>query len=153
MNNEELKEKLAGIFPELGFPEIHSKFLNVECELSKLSQYALDLRDNEELKFDYLFCLTAVDRTENLEVVYHLRSTLHKHEMVMHIKTAGRENPEVASVTSVWPTAEFHEREVFDLFGIRFTGHPDLRRIFLEDDWVGYPLRKDYTDDINMVAL
>lgn len=153
MNKEELKIRLSEILPELTFPEIHSTFLNVECALSKLLQFSNEIRDKEELKFDFLFCLTAVDRTENLEVIYHLRSTLHNHEFILRVKTAGREIPVVASVTSVWPTAEFHEREVFDLFGISFTGHPDLRRIFLEDDWVGYPLRKDYIDDVNMVAL
>ena len=69
----------------------------------------------------------------------------------MKVKTPDRENPEFQSVTDIWKTADLHEREVYDLLGIKFTGHPDLRRLFLDSSW-GYPLRKDYVDDINIVT-
>ena len=71
--------------------------------------------------------------------------------VVLKVKTSDRENPEFHSVTEIWRTAEFHEREVYDLLGIKFTGHPDLRRLFLDSSW-GFPLRKDYVDDINIVT-
>ena len=84
-------------------------------------------------------------------VVYHLFSTKYNHGIVLKTRTADRENPHLDSVSDIWKTADFHEREVFDLLGIRFTNHPDLRRLFLDSSW-GYPLRKDYVDDINIVT-
>ena len=85
-------------------------------------------------------------------MVYHLRSTSTKDNMVVKVKL-NRDLPEIATVSDIWRTAEFHEREVFDLFGVVFLEHPDLRRLMLTDDWVGYPLRKDYEDPINMIKL
>jgi len=115
--------------------------------------YALmsQLKTNEETCFDYLFCLSGVDWGEELGVVYHLESTIHRHIIVVKVKTEGRENPNLDSVCDIWYTAEFHEREVFDFFGIKFNNHPNLKRLFLTEDWVGFPLRKDYVDEINMV--
>lgn len=121
------------------------------------------LRDDAELRFDYLNCITGVDFFEadpkkaaktgwepHLEVIYHLSSIRKKHTIVLKV-TLPRwkdgevgELPELSSVASVWSTADWHEREVFDLLGIHFVGHPDLRRILCPEDWVGYPLRKDY---------
>jgi NADH:ubiquinone oxidoreductase subunit C len=86
-------------------------------------------------------------------VVYHLRSTKLGHELVLKVKTEDRENPSFDTVCDIWRTAEFHEREIFDLLGIRFNNHPDLRRMFLDENWVGYPLRKDYSDEVNIVEL
>ena len=86
-------------------------------------------------------------------MVYHLRSTSHGHEMVLKAKIEDRENPRVDTLCDIWRTAEWHEREVFDLFGVDFTDHPDLRRLLLSDDWEGYPLRKDYVDPTNMIGL
>lgn len=85
-------------------------------------------------------------------MVYHLRSVKHQHTLVVKIKT-DRSIAQVPSVANIWRTAEFHEREAFDLFGVEFIGHPDLRRLLLTDDWIGYPLRKDYEDPINMIRL
>jgi NADH-quinone oxidoreductase subunit C len=104
------------------------------------------LKQEPATRMDYLFCLTAADRKDGLNVVYHLTSTTHSHSLMVRVILADKVNPSVPSVSSIWRAAEFYEREVFDLFGIRFNGHPDMRRIFLEDDWVGYPLRKDYKD-------
>ena len=113
----------------------------------------MKLRTSEDTQFDFLFCLTTVDWLEYMTVVYHLRSTTLNHQIVLKVKIENREKPEIDTVSDIWRTAEFHEREVFDLFGIVFRNHPDLRRIFLDDDWVGYPLRKDYVDEVNIVEL
>lgn len=121
------------------------------------------LRDEPAMRFDMLSCISGVDYFEpdpkkasktdwdpHMEVVYHLRSVPHRHSLVLKVTlprwkddTPG-ELPEVPSVTSVWRTADWHEREVYDLCGVRFLGHPYLRRILCPDDWVGHPLRKDY---------
>ncbi len=101
------------------------------------------LRDEPSLHFNYLRNLSGVDQETHIEVVYHLLSLDHVHEVCVKVKTE-RDAASVPSVTPVWPTANWNEREVFDLLGVDFPGHPDLRRIMMPDDWVGYPLRKDY---------
>ena len=85
-------------------------------------------------------------------MVYHLTSTSHRHTVVVKSKL-DRVNPEIETVCDIWRTAEFHEREAYDLLGIRFLNHPDLRRLFMTDDWQGWPLRKDYEDPVNMIKL
>jgi NADH-quinone oxidoreductase subunit C len=93
---------------------------------------------------DYLDCLSGVDLGKNmLGVTYNLSSITHHHKLTVKVEVS-REKPEIHSVSSIWGTADWHEREAFDLFGIVFTNHPDLRRILLPDDWDGHPLRKDY---------
>ncbi len=126
-------------------------------QVHKISLY---LRDNEELKFDSLMCLSGVDDANGekvkeedeseiikggtLSVYYHLDSTQLKHKITLKV-SAPRENPEVESVESVWRIADWHEREAYDLIGIKFLNHPDLRRILMPYDWdAGHPLRKDY---------
>jgi NADH:ubiquinone oxidoreductase subunit C len=83
-------------------------------------------------------------------VVYHLTSTTLHHTVVLRVVLADKANPSVATVSDLWAGAEYFEREAYDLLGIRFENHPDLRRLFLEDDWVGYPLRKDYKDSFTL---
>ncbi|MFC0216390.1 NADH-quinone oxidoreductase subunit C [Paenibacillus chartarius] len=100
-------------------------------------------RDHTELKCDYLRNLSGVDQETHLEVVYHLLSITSKREYGVKVKT-DREHPSVPSVTSIWETANWNEREAYDLLGIDFPGHPNLTRIMMPDDWVGHPLRKDY---------
>jgi NADH-quinone oxidoreductase subunit C len=104
------------------------------------------LRDGATTKFDFLSDLTCADwyPTEpRFHVVYHLLSFSRKERVRIKVKLTGSD-PNVESVTSLWPGANLFEREVFDLFGIRFNGHPNLRRIMMPDDWDGHPLRKDY---------
>ena len=104
------------------------------------------LRDSSSCPFNYLADLTCVDwypSEPRFEVVYHLLSIAHKERVRLKVRLDGS-SPVIESVTSVWPSANFYEREVFDLFGVRFTGHPNLRRIMMPDDWEGHPLRKDY---------
>ncbi len=104
------------------------------------------LRDDDTLAFDFLADLCGVDRRPaepRFEVVYHLYSVRHGHRLRLKVPLAEKD-PVVDSVTGVWETADWHERECFDLFGIRFRNHPDLRRILLPEDFEGHPLRKDF---------
>jgi NADH-quinone oxidoreductase subunit C len=109
----------------------------------KLTDVCRFLRDNPELKFEFLSSLTGVDRLEHFEVVYHLTSIRINQITAIKVR-ADRENPRVPSVTPIWPGANLQEREAYDLLGIVFVGHPDLRRVFLWDGFDGWPLRKDY---------
>ncbi len=104
------------------------------------------LRDDEALQFNFLMDVTSLDypkRAERFDVVYHLYSLTHNYRLRLKASVGG-DQPSINSVTSVWKTANWLEREVFDLMGIHFKGHPDLRRIVLPEDWQGHPLRKDY---------
>jgi len=102
------------------------------------------LRFDPPLSFDFLSFVTSVDWKTHFEVVYYLTSTLHKHRLVLKVRAESRERPEVPSLSTLWPAADWQEREIYDLMGIRFAGHYNLRRILLPEDWEGYPLRKDY---------
>ena len=104
---------------------------------------AIFCKDNEAMGFDALSCLTGIDYKDRIDVVYHLLSYKLKHELVLKVRL-DRASPRLQTVEGVWKTANWHERECFDLLGVMFDGHPDLRRILLPDDWVGHPLRKDY---------
>ena len=113
---------------------------------SHILQAAQHLRDAAECGFDYCSDLTATDwppRAEGrFDVIYCLYSTRHRHRVRVKVKVA--EDQPLASVTGIWPAANWLEREVFDMFGVNFTGHPDRRRILMPEDWQGYPQRKDY---------
>jgi NADH/F420H2 dehydrogenase subunit C len=150
MTNEEIKEFISGIQPSATFDET-GEWLNIEIEASEWKRLAKLLR-NAPFNFDYLFCLTCVDWKTWFTMVYHLSSTIHRHTVVIKAKL-DRTDARIDTVCDIWRTAEFHEREVYDLFGVSFTGHPDLRRLILTDEWEGYPLRKDYEDPINMIKL
>jgi len=115
------------------------------CVLKKESVVAVCrwLRSDPEMAFDLLSCVSGTDDTKDLWVVYHLYSIPKNHRAVLKVNV-GREEPAVESVCPVWKTADWHERETYDMYGIRFDNHPDLRRILLPEDWPGYPLRKDY---------
>jgi NADH-quinone oxidoreductase subunit C len=135
----------------------------IEVRADRLPAICAFLRDDSELWFNVLHCITGVDYFQvdakkaaaagwqpHVEVLYHLSSTVRRHRLVVKVivpRWQGEQEgqlPEVPSVSHVWSTADWHEREVFDLSGICFTGHPDLRRILLPEDWKGHPLRKDY---------
>ena len=131
-------------------------------EPARLLDICRFLRDDPRLRFDLLNSICGVDYLEpdpkklakagyepHLEVVYHMMSFTHRHRFTLKLllprsQEKATQGPEVPSVVEVWPTADWHERETYDLFGIWFTGHPDLRRILLSEDWEGHPLRKDY---------
>jgi NADH-quinone oxidoreductase subunit C len=135
-----VKEETTGLQPAL---LIHP---------DRIAEVCFELRDNPNTYFDLLECLSGVDYgiEENMfGVVYHLASIPFKKQLTLKVvkyhDRSREELPTFPSVTSVWRTAEWHEREAFDLLGIGFANHPDLRRVLLPDDWEGYPLRKDYT--------
>lgn len=146
MNANEIHDKIKSQFPE-GIVEfkpdaVTEPFILIRPDL--IREIATFIFEDPELKFDYLICLSGVDFNDgNLGVVYHLSSMQKRHRIVLKVKVP-KDKPEVPSVESVWKTANWHEREAFDLFGIVFLDHPDLRRILLPDDWEGFPLRKDY---------
>ena len=150
MTNDQLKEKINGWISGLEFPE-NKQYLEIVVPAESLLKLSRLLRETPETLFDYLFCLSGVDYGKQLGVVYHLESTTHNHALVLKVKTDDRVNPNFDTVCGLWRTAEWHEREVFDLLGIKFNNPPDMRRLFLDDEWVGYPLRKDYKDDINII--
>ena len=150
MSKEALQELLQSWDPELQFEE-ESEFLQVVVQKENLLKFCNSLKNDPKTKFDYLFCLTGMDWGKELGVIYHLESTTLKHELVVKVKTEDRENPELDSVWEIWRTAELHEMEVFDFFGIKCKNHPNLKRLFLTPDWTGFPLRKDYVDEANMV--
>jgi NADH-quinone oxidoreductase subunit C len=102
------------------------------------------LKETPELSFDYLACQAGVDDTASFWSVYHLYSIGKQHKAVLKVKLPHDDTASVPSVCSIWAGANWHERETFDMYGIRFEGHPDHRRILLPEDWPGYPLRKDY---------
>ncbi|GAA4280631.1 NADH-quinone oxidoreductase subunit C [Gaetbulibacter aestuarii] len=151
MKNEALQDVIGSWFPDLEFSEEASQFLNITVKPEQLHGLMTALKNNPETYFDYLFCLSGVDWEPELGVVYHLESTKYRHSVVVKVKTEERENPIFDTVSDIWRTAEFHEREVFDFFGIKFNNHPNLKRLFLTEEWDGFPLRKDYVDDINMI--
>lgn len=103
------------------------------------------LKLEKDLDFTSMVCISGVDFEENMEVVYHLHSLRHNHFITIKVELP-RENPSIPSVSMVWKAADWYEREAFDLFGINFEGHPNLKRILLPDDWEGHPLRKDHED-------
>ncbi len=120
--------------------------MSIYVERSSLREACVLLRDDPGCSFNFLADVTCVDRYPSeprFEVIYHLLSISKKDRVRLKVRLDGS-SPVVESVTSVWPAANYFEREVFDLFGVRFTGHPYLRRLLMPEDWEGHPLRKDY---------
>jgi NADH-quinone oxidoreductase subunit C len=120
--------------------------MSVYVERSCIREACALLRDDLKCPFNYLSDVTCVDWYPNeprFEIVYHLLSIPNKERVRLKVRLNG-DSPALESITSVWPAANYFEREVFDLFGVRFTGHPYLRRLLMPEDWEGHPLRKDY---------
>ncbi len=136
-----LKEHFGDAIVELKEAPPSDPFIQVNPE--RLQDICLYLRDEGDMLFDYLSNLSGMDLAENLGVVYHLYSMKYKHTIVLKV-TVSKENPNVPSVERIWRTADWHEREAYDLFGVIFEGHHNLIRILNPYDWEGYPLRKDY---------
>jgi NADH-quinone oxidoreductase subunit C len=147
---QEIYNKLEKQFPgKVGLfrGDIFDPCVNVDAgAIVEVCRY---LRDDPETVFEVLSDLTALDWTkkddEKIQIVYHLFSYGKRHQIVLKVDLP-REAPRIATVEGVWKAANWLEREVFDLFGVDFVGHSDLRRIMLPEDWVGHPLRKDYVE-------
>lgn len=117
---------------------------SVWLEPESLNEAAAFLKDDAELDFKFLNSISAVDYIEYFELVYHLMSINHQHTAIVRSRVYGREEPSAASVTGIWKGADFQEREIWDLMGVRFSGHPNLKRIMLWEGFDGHPLRKDF---------
>lgn len=140
--SDKLKAQFGAAIHESVLDGVHDPFVLVAP--GKMGDIARFLRDTGGMDFDALMCLSGLDIGDNkFRVVYHLHSMKWNHKFTIKLDIP-LSHPHVASVESVWKTANWHEREAFDLFGIVFDGHPDLRRILLPDDWEGHPLRKDF---------
>lgn len=152
MTNEQLKEFIQNITAGVEFSE-SQQMLVVVVPAENINGVAKALKESTSTKFDYLYSLTGVDINSVLGVVYHLESSIFGHKVVLKAFAADRINPVIPTISDLWDGAELQEREVFDFFGISFKNHPDMRRLFMEDDWVGFPLRKDYKDEVNIIDL
>jgi len=151
---QEIAKNLSQSFPDTNFVEgaklpvtnVTSGEPSIVVPAGKLKEILKVLKTDTRFSFDCLSSLTAVDRKESFEIVYHLFSYKQKHSVTIKVSLPRDENAHVETVEDLWATANWLEREVYDLFGIKFDGHSDLRRIMLPDDWVGHPLRKDYNE-------
>ena len=152
MSNEEIKTKITELLPTATFDET-GEWLNITIESKDWLVLAGQLRNDASLYFDYLFCVTCADWKTHLNMTYHLSSTKYRHNIVVKANL-DRNNPEIETVSHIWRTAEFNEREAYEMFGVNFLNHPDLRLLILPDGWEGRnPMRKDYEDAINMIRL
>lgn len=144
---DEILEYLTKRFPETEFEALQSDVgpIRIKVPVLALKEVAKFLRDDDELQFNTLMCLSGLHYPKETElgVAYHLHSTLRGHSLALNVRIP-EDQPEVPSIEQIWKTADWHEREAFDLVGIIFTGHPNLRRILCPYDWEGHPLRKDY---------
>ena len=152
MTNEIVQEKITELLPTVTFEE-GGQWLTLLVESANWHLLATQLRQQEALYFDYLFCLTCIDWKTNLTMVYHLDSTKYRHNIVVKV-ILDKTNPAIETVSDIWQTANFHEREVYEMFGVNFLHHPDLRLLILPDGWEGKnPMLKDFEDPINMIKL
>jgi NADH-quinone oxidoreductase subunit C len=133
----QIEEKFPGSIEE-------SRKDGILVKADSLLAVATFLKNTETLKFDYLNYITAVDYYSYFEVVYQLTSLEHNHSVIIKTRCYNRENPVVPSVIGLWQAADFQEREIYDLMGIKFEGHPNMKRILLWEGFPGHPLRKDY---------
>lgn len=148
-----VQEKITKLFPEATFTE--GEWLLVNIPDAKWHSLAKTLKEDAELSYDYLVAIVGMDWTESLGCMYYLTSTKYNTHISVKVSTTDREKPMLHSISDLWAVANLYEREVYDYFGIIFINHPDMRRLFLRNDWVGYPLRKDYNADpeVNPVRL
>lgn len=152
MQKEELKQKITELLPGAALDE-SGEWLTLNVSPAEFLFAMQTLHGHPDLNFNFLFCLTCIDWKTHLTMVYHLDSTEFRHQVVLKAQL-DRNNPEIETVSHIWRTAEFHEREVYEMFGVKFLHHPDLRLLILPDGWEGKnPLRKDFEDPVNMIRL
>jgi NADH-quinone oxidoreductase subunit C len=141
LSGEEIAAKLEEQLPGSVIESSADKLLVKSESLLEIASY---LKATPGLDFDYLTAITAVDYYDYFEVVYQLTSLKHNHSLVIKARCYQRDNPTLPSVVSLWRGADFQEREIYDLMGISFDGHPNLKHIVLWEGFEGYPLRKDF---------
>jgi len=141
LSGSDIAAKIEGKFPHSVVEALDESLL---VEAKSLLDVAGYLKDTPGLEFDYLTFVTAVDYLEYFEVVYRLTSFKHNHSLMLKVRCYNRGNPALPSVVGLWRAADYQEREIYDLFGISFTGHPNLKRIVLWEGFEGHPLRKDF---------
>jgi len=141
LSGKEIASKIEEKYPG---SVVESSPDNLVVRSDSLTDVARFLKDTEGLDFDFLNFVTAIDFYDHFEVVYMLSSLEHNHSLMVKVRCYDRENPSLPSVVGLWQGADFQEREIYDLFGIRFEGHPNLKRIFLWEGFEGHPLRKDF---------
>ena len=141
LNGEEVARRITEAFPDSVVTADKVAVVVTSRSLHKVAEF---LKNASGLDFDYLNNLTAVDYLDYFEIVYHLTSLNHNHSLVLKTRCYERDEPTVPSVVSLWRAADFQEREVYDLMGITFEGHPNLKRLLLWEGFVGHPLRRDY---------
>jgi len=140
---DKLKEEFGDEIIDLVEDEISDPFINVKPD--KIDDICLFLRDGEGIDFDYLTMISGMDLGDAIGVVYHLYSLEYKHSIVLKLQVP-KGNPDVPTVEKIWRTADWHEREAWDMFGVNFVGHHNLIRILCPYDWEGFPLRRDYKE-------
>lgn len=150
MNQEEIYKILTDKFGEsiIGYDPELAGDPTIQIAPTAIAEVCQYLAETDALKFDSLMCLSGVDmgvKEEDLSIVYHLYAMQHRHSVVLKTSVP-KTDAYLPTVSHIWKTADWHEREAYDLYGILFEGHTDLRRILLPDDWEGYPLRKDYQE-------
>jgi NADH-quinone oxidoreductase subunit C len=141
LNGEQVAKKIIKVSPGAIVAADKAAVIVTSESLFKIAEF---LKNTPALDFDYLADLTTVDYTDYFEVVYRLVSLTHNHSLVLKTRCYDRDKPAVPSVTSLWRSADFMEREAYDLMGIAFDGHPNLKRLLLWEGFVGHPLRRDY---------
>lgn len=141
LNGEQVAKKISVVSPDAVVAADKAAVVVTSDSLFKIAEF---LKNTPALDFDYLADLTAVDYTDYFEVVYHLVSLKHNHSLVLKTRCYDRDKPAVPSVTKLWRSADFMEREAYDLMGIVFDGHPNLKRLLLWEGFMGHPLRRDY---------
>jgi len=150
MNKELLIEKLKASFQNTEITDA-KQVLEITVAPEHLFNVVNKLKNEQAFSFDYLFNLMGVDVDDKLGVFYYFESTAHNHQLMVKCFGNSRDKASLPSLVTLYPGVELLEREVFEFYGINFEGHPDLRKLFLPDDWEGFPMRKDYYDPINIV--
>jgi NADH-quinone oxidoreductase subunit C len=140
---QSLSDAFAGELTEVFVQEPDT--VVAHCDRTALKNVARRLKEDPEIGYETLNFVAGVDRVKHFESIYHVYSWKTNTYLELHVELP-RAKPQVDTVTDVWPSADWHERESWDMVGIEYVGHPDLRRILLKDDFVGHPLRKDYVD-------
>jgi NADH-quinone oxidoreductase subunit C len=141
LNGEDVAKKIANVFPDSVTASDKKAVIVNSKSLYQVAEY---LKNTAEFDYNYLANLTSADYMDYFEIVYNLVSLNHNHSLTLKTRCHDREKPSVPSVVSLWRTADYQEREIYDLMGITFTGHPNMKRLLLWEGFPGHPLRRDY---------